>query len=163
MIFQLVSSKYLTAFSDFRIPKDLPDFLPAEAYLQYLGAFADEFGLRSHIQCSTKVSSIKPHPTKPGHIVDLVHTGEKSGTDAVHGPVYYDAVAICSGLHQTPIVPDIPGLLGLCKLSTPADDCSGEGEQTAVKIMHSADFKSRAQFGEGKTVLILGAGETASE
>ncbi|KAK1704059.1 dimethylaniline monooxygenase [Colletotrichum lupini] len=31
---EMVSSKYLTAFSDFRVPKDLPDFLPVEDYVR---------------------------------------------------------------------------------------------------------------------------------
>jgi dimethylaniline monooxygenase (N-oxide forming) len=56
-----------------------------------------------------------------------------------------DAVAICSGLH---VKPDIPFL---------------DGVDNVPKVMHSSEFKSRSDFGEGKNVMILGAGETAMD
>ena len=56
-----------------------------------------------------------------------------------------DAIAVCSGLHVTPNLPAIPGI---------------EHVPTA---MHSSEFKSRTQFGTGKTVMILGTGETGMD
>lgn len=56
-----------------------------------------------------------------------------------------DAVAVCSGLH---VKPDIPSLKGIENVSV---------------VMHSSEFKSRSDFGEGKNVMILGAGETAMD
>lgn len=53
-----------------------------------------------------------------------------------------DAIAVCSGLHATPSIPVIDGM---------------DQVQT---VIHSADFKARSQFGIGKTVAILGTGET---
>lgn len=56
-----------------------------------------------------------------------------------------DAVAVCSGLH---VKPDIPSLKGI---------------ENVPVVMHSSEFKSRSDFGEGKNVMILGAGETAMD
>lgn len=51
-------------------------------------------------------------------------------------------MAVCSGLHVTPSIPDLPGI-----------------EQVPV-VKHSADFKAREEFGVDKTVVVLGTGET---
>jgi dimethylaniline monooxygenase (N-oxide forming) len=56
-----------------------------------------------------------------------------------------NAVAVCSGLH---VEPDIPFLKGL---------------ENVPVVMHSSEFKGRNEFGEGKDVMILGAGETAMD
>ncbi|KAK4641294.1 LOW QUALITY PROTEIN: hypothetical protein QC761_0100770 [Podospora bellae-mahoneyi] len=56
-----------------------------------------------------------------------------------------DAVAICTGLHVTPNIPNINGV------------------DRVLKVFHSSEFKNRSQFGVGKTVLILGSGETAMD
>jgi len=37
------------------------------------------------------------------------------------------------------------------------------GLEIASRVMHSSDFKSRADFGNSKHVMILGAGETAMD
>lgn len=56
-----------------------------------------------------------------------------------------DAVAVCSGLH---VNPNIPQLKGLNKVPL---------------VIHSSEFKVRKQFGVGKTVMVLGAGETGAD
>ncbi len=53
-----------------------------------------------------------------------------------------DAIAVCSGLHVTPSIPDIPGI------------------ENVPAVKHSAEFKSREEFGTDKTVVVLGTGET---
>lgn len=56
-----------------------------------------------------------------------------------------DAVAVCSGLHLTPSIPHIPGI------------------ERVQMVMHSSDFQARKQFGVGKTVLVIGSGETGAD
>lgn len=56
-----------------------------------------------------------------------------------------DAIAVCSGLH---VKPDIPNL---------------QGVENVPMVIHSSEFKSRSDFEEGKNVMILGAGETAMD
>lgn len=159
---QLVSSKYLTAFSDFRIAKDEADFLSADKYRQYLKAYADEFSLREHIQCSTTATSIKPHPTEPGHILHVQARGDLQES-LIQGPSHYHVVAICTGLNREPFMPDIPGLT-TTTLHTAAAGDGNPNSKPGPLVIHSSIFKSRAQFGQDSaTVLILGVGETAMD
>lgn len=159
-IHQLVSSKYLTAFSDFRIAEDESDFITPEKYVQYLKNYADKFDLWSRIHCSTQVVSMKAHPVKVGHILEFCGNKEDVPNGGCsRGPTHYQAVAICSGLNQTPYLPEIEGLRIKCN----DQNIESFQDRDNLKVIHSSEFKSRAQFGEAKTVLILGVGETAMD
>lgn len=138
---ELVSSKQLTTFSDFRpLPED-PDFLPVVRYLRYLADYCTHFGLWPHIKLSSKVVSIKK---EGGSHVVQVNSTDSLGNETTAQSVF-DAVAVCSGLHVTPNIPKLPGL-----------------EKVPV-VLHSAEFKTKSQFGVDKTVLILGTGETGMD
>ncbi|KAF2099030.1 FAD/NAD(P)-binding domain-containing protein [Rhizodiscina lignyota] len=65
---ELVSSKQLTTFSDFRCDVGEPDFLQAERYCKYLENYCTRFNLWPHIRLSTKVTSIR-RKQNGGHIV----------------------------------------------------------------------------------------------
>ncbi|KAF2434419.1 dimethylaniline monooxygenase [Tothia fuscella] len=80
---ELVSSRQLTTFSDFRVPH-LPDFLSTEQYCQYLEQYCDHFKLRPHINLSTPVRVIEQWQC--------------------------DAIAVCSGLHNIPNIPNVKGV-----------------------------------------------------
>jgi len=133
---ELVSSKQLTTFSDFRPRKDDPDFLSAERYVEYLKQYCDHFDLWPSISLSTPVLSVR---RRPGHVGGHVIYFSKDGKEMTWE---CDAVAVCSGLHVTPSIPKVPG-----------------AEHVPV-VKHSADFKSREEFGSDKTVVVLGTGET---
>ncbi|KAK3335941.1 hypothetical protein B0T19DRAFT_408030 [Cercophora scortea] len=137
---ELVSSRFLTSFSDFRPNEDEPDFLSAEKYAQYLRGYCDHFDLWPDINLSTRVVSVRRRPGG-GHVVHYRRT------DAIDGSVSEmtyecDAIAVCTGLHVVPNIPALPGI-----------------ERVPV-VKHSVDFKQRAEFGTNKTVVILGTGET---
>ena len=136
---EMVSSKFLTLFSDFRSRKDDPTFLPTARYLEYLLDYATRFDLWPHINLSTTVTSVR-RGQHGGHVV----TYQTSGGAATEWEC--DAIAVCSGLHEHPNIPSIPG------------------DQNIPVVLHSEDFKGRKQFGEnsgqGKTIMVLGAGET---
>lgn len=139
---QLVSSKQLTTFSDFRPRPDDPDFLSAVRYLEYLNEYATHFKLWPYITLKTRVQSItRAYPTKEGSRHIITYTTSMGSEEQWE----CDAVAVCAGLHVTPNIPDIPGV-----------------ENIPTRI-HSSEFKSREQFGTGKTVLIMGGGETSSD
>ncbi|KAK3331488.1 hypothetical protein B0H66DRAFT_507303 [Apodospora peruviana] len=70
---ELVSSKQLTTFSDFRPRKDDPDFLSTARYVEYLNDYCDHFGLRPHIKLSSPVVSVRRSPAG-GHIVSYKPT-----------------------------------------------------------------------------------------
>lgn len=162
---KLVSSKYLTAFSDFRVPEGERDFLTPQRYVEYLKAYATKFNLWNHIHLSTEVRSITPDPAQPSqHILKTIEAQNQVPVEH-----RYHAIAICSGLNQDPFKPAVPGL------NTPLptvsekehphnpDQNSGASIHTHIELLHAADFKSRSQFGKDKTVLILGVGETAMD
>lgn len=134
---ELVSSKYLTAFSDFRPRHDDADFLSAERYVEYLEEYATHFELWDKISLNTKVINIKRHDQ--GHVVVY----QKPDGEVQHWVC--DAIAICSGVHSKPNLPTIPGI------------------ENVPTVMHSSDFKTRAQLGKDKTVMVLGSGETGAD
>ncbi|KYK56163.1 dimethylaniline monooxygenase [Drechmeria coniospora] len=136
---ELVSSKYLTAFSDFRLPPDAPDFVTPQAYVKYLGDYVKAFGVDHLIELRSHVKRVCRGPDGTGHTVHYVNSdgGERSWT--------CDAVAVCSGLHVHPRMPKIPGI-----------------ERVPV-VLHSSRFKTRAQFGKNTNVVVCGAGETGMD
>lgn len=134
----MVSSRQLTTFSDFRYPIEAPDFLSTEEYCQYLEAYCKKFGLFSRIQLESRVIRVQRALDGIRHILHIRHKTEVFRWVC-------DAVAICSGLHVTPNIPDIPGLSNI------------------PLVFHSSQFKDTRQLGQEKDVLILGSGETGMD
>jgi len=139
----LVSSKQLTTFSDHRFPLSTPDHISLPQYVDYLKTYVDRFGLSPFIKLRCRVTSISPlaksdnQPWK--HQVKYVDGGSDGNEltfDCSH-------VAICTGLHVEPNIPNIPGI-----------------ENLRGDAYHSSEYKKRKQLA-GKNVLILGCGETA--
>lgn len=137
MILQLVSSKFLTTFSDFRCAQSDPDFLSVAQYCAYLEFYATQFNLWPHIELSSPVKKIRRRDGN-GHVITFVKDDEASEWEC-------DAVAICTGLHVNPFVPKVPGI------------------EKVPLVMHSSDFKQRQDFGIDQQIMILGAGETAHD
>jgi dimethylaniline monooxygenase (N-oxide forming) len=136
---ELVSSKYLTAFSDFRLPRDAADFITPATYVQYLKDYATRFGLWDAINLSARVESVH-YLGKPGrrHVVLVQNAGGRVEW-------FVDAVAVCSGLNVNPRIPKI------------------EGIDKVPMVLHSSRLKTREQFGKDTNVVVLGAGETAMD
>ncbi|OIW29196.1 FAD/NAD(P)-binding domain-containing protein [Coniochaeta ligniaria NRRL 30616] len=134
---ELVSSKQLTTFSDWRPREDDPDFLSAGRYVGYLKDYCTHFNLWPHINLSTKVVSVSRR-TGGGHTVVYEKDGLEDSWEC-------DAIAVCSGLHVVPNIPEIPGI------------------ENVPVTFHSSQFKKREDFGVDKTVLVLGSGETGAD
>ena len=134
---QLISSRQLTTFSDYRYSPDAPDFLSAKTYYKYLETYSTQFGLEPHIHVNASVTKVK-RGEKGGHTVFYGDAGQEYSWNC-------DAVAVCSGLHATPNIPLI------------------EGVENIPKVIHSSEFKGKEQFGIGKNVLIVGSGETGMD
>lgn len=111
--------------------------MKATRYLKYLEDYAKRFDLWQFVHLSTRVLSVRRRPT--GHVIRY--------SSSQHGEEEWecDAVAVCSGLHVTPEIPNIPGM------------------DSIPSVMHSSQFKGREDFGEDKTVVVLGVGETAMD
>lgn len=141
----MVSSSFLTIFSDLRIPKGryasgYKDFLSLPQYCEYLNDYANKFKLRPHINLNTKVINVRRAKGGRGHVVTYV---SKEGTEEWA----CDAVAVSSGLHVEPGLPTISGL------------------DKVPEVFHSSQYKhkNREVFKEGSNVVILGCGETAMD
>jgi len=99
---RLTSSGPMTAFSDYPVRRHQTDHLLAGEYCDYLAQYAEALGVLRHLRLGTVVESVKPDPNG-GWIVSSATT---------NGPRHeeqFDAVAICSGLHQHPHLPRYPG------------------------------------------------------
>jgi cation diffusion facilitator CzcD-associated flavoprotein CzcO len=103
-----------------------------------LKEYADHFNLWPEISLSTSVTSIR-RGQAGGHVIHY------RGPDGVDMTWECDAVAVCTGLHVTPNIPDVPGI-------------------DKVKIVkHSSQFKKREEFPHGSQVVVLGTGETGMD
>jgi dimethylaniline monooxygenase (N-oxide forming) len=134
---QLVSSRQLTTFSDYRYTPDSPDFLSTTEYCTYLEGYVKHFQLQDYIHLSTVVTKVRPNIVS-GHIIEYIKDGQTLEYAC-------EAVAICSGLHVTPNIPVI------------------EGIGNVPKVIHSSEFKERKDFGVDKHVMIVGSGETGMD
>ncbi|KAJ4423378.1 hypothetical protein N0V82_001981 [Gnomoniopsis sp. IMI 355080] len=166
---ELVSSKYFTAFSDFRLPADERDFIPTSRYVRYLEEYATKHDLWRHIHLNTTVREVSPHTSKPGHNIDFATFRGEMPTCGFKGPSHYHVVAVCTGLNHTPYLPTIPGLVPETEAakfdtSISADLFVKNGRSGhSTRIMHSTQYKGPSPAHNDETVLILGVGETAMD
>ncbi|KAH7153417.1 hypothetical protein EDB81DRAFT_687617 [Dactylonectria macrodidyma] len=135
---ELVSSKYLTAFSDFRFPDDAPDFVTPQAYVQYLNGYATTFNLWRCIERNTKVKFVRRGMEGSGHVITIEGPNGRSEWQC-------DGLAVCTGINVTPIIPHIGGI------------------EKVPTVLHSSQFRARAQFGKDTNVVVMGAGETGMD
>ncbi|KAI0078958.1 FAD/NAD(P)-binding domain-containing protein [Panus rudis PR-1116 ss-1] len=157
----LVSSKQLTSFSDFRLPLDHPDHLTLEEYVDYLRAYSKHFGVEERIQLNCKVIKVARAPGG-GHLISYVRGRGDSSNTWEEEPIVIHAtyVAVCTGLHVIPSIPGIPGIEYVSRMREDADQDQASTPTPAV--IHSVQYKSRSQL-TGRRVLILGTGETGMD
>ncbi|MHC4879747.1 MAG: flavin-containing monooxygenase [Planctomycetota bacterium] len=129
----LISSKAFTAFAGFPMPEDYPPYPGHRLVLKYIRAYADHFSLRSSIQFSTGVSSVKPDGAG-GWLVAL-----DDGSPARR----YAGVVVANGHFQEPSIPEIPG------------EFSG-------RLLPAREYRN-ADTVRGKRVVVVGCGNSGSD
>lgn len=134
---RLTSSGPLTAFSDYPMPPGCDGHLSIGQYVDYLQRYADAFDVSRHIRFGSTVKSVAQSPNDGW----TVQTSDATGSHEES----FDAVAICSGLHQNPELTKFAG----------QETFTGE-------IIHGARYRRPAQV-VGKKVLIVGAGESGAD
>jgi dimethylaniline monooxygenase (N-oxide forming) len=113
-----------------------------KTYASYLVSYCSQFELWPYIKLNTKVIMVKR--CHKGNALTYIVTYVSENGDKTE-QWECDAVAVCSGLHTEPNIPDI------------------KGAEFVPQKIHSSVFKSRKQFGAGKTVMVVGTGETGAD
>lgn len=107
-----ISSKRLTEFTDFPMPKEWPPYPSHRQALEYLRMYADRFALHEHIRFSTPVERIEP--VNGLWQVKLASEAE---------PRIFGGVVIANGHHSQPRQQNYPG-------------------EFIGQIIHSRDYKT---------------------
>ena len=136
--FKWSTSRYMSGFSDFPMPKTMPVWFTIRDYVTYLESYIMQFGLRPHIQYNSTVHHCSQPEDRAGEW--LV---EYNGTRLL-----CKKLIICTGLNQTAKFPEI------------IDGFSGQ-------VIHTHDVYTKmtkrdwANTFSGKRVLLLGGAESA--
>lgn len=118
------TSKRITAYSDFPMPEDYPDYPSHEQMARYFDAYVDHFGIREKITFNTEV--VKVRPAENGQWQVQLSTGEQRS---------YDAVVVANGHHWHPRMASFPG------------DFSGEQ-------LHSHHYRTPEPFAGKRVLII---------
>ena len=137
------TSKELTAFSDFPMPKEFPNYPHNTQMQRYMELYVDHFALRPCIRFEQEVTSVTPS-------TDYADTGRwiVVAKDRKSGEVNreeYDSVLICNGHHCEPNRPRLDG----------EDVFEG-------RVIHSLDFRNHVGY-EDKKVVVVGIGNTGGD
>ncbi|XP_019643098.1 PREDICTED: dimethylaniline monooxygenase [N-oxide-forming] 5-like [Branchiostoma belcheri] len=139
------TSKEMSSYSDFPIPKEYPNFMHHSWVIKYFRLYADNFGLIKHIRFRHHVDHVKPREdfSQTGQW-DVTYTNEKKGNTSTE---IFDAVMVCTGHHVYPNYPrdSFPGI----------DHFQG-------KTLHSHDYKDQRGF-ENKRVVVIGIGNSGGD
>lgn len=131
----IISSKTLSAYDDFPMPDDYPDY-PSHAQLAaYFEAYARRFGVERHVRFGSTVVAARPAGEGRWRVRWRTETGEHEDT--------FDALLVANGHHHVPNIPEYPGHFG--------------GE-----MLHSHAYKDAAPFA-GRRVLVVGCGNSACD
>ncbi|CAG9821332.1 unnamed protein product [Phaedon cochleariae] len=126
--------KEVMGFPDFPIPEQNKSYLTQAEILDFLNLYADRYNLRNFIKFNSIVSEIRPLSTNSWQLTYIQKPTHEKTTAT------YDAVMVCNGHYNDPVVPEIPG-----------------EEIFRGEIQHSHTFRSPEPY-EGKRVLVVGAG-----
>ena len=144
---RMTSSSILTVFSSFADMALPPKIWTCEEYVSYIELFAQKFQLMPHIQFDTLVEDVRRLEDGRWQVTvtsSAASSSNRTGTCVVE---LFDAVAVTTGLNQTPNIPEWarpPSSLGW------------------PNITHSANVRSFEQF-KNKNVVLVGLGESGSD
>jgi len=131
----IISSKRMSAFDDFPMPDDYPDFPSHWQLLAYFDSYAAKFDLHPHIHLRTRVEEALRGADGRWRV--RLSNGDHSDTQL------FDHLVVCSGHHREPYVPDYPGSF-------------------AGRTLHSSAYR-RADALRGQRVLVVGGGNSACD
>jgi cation diffusion facilitator CzcD-associated flavoprotein CzcO len=131
----LISSKRLSEFEDYPMPRHYPDFPSHRQVREYFENYAAHFGLMQFIRLGTRVVRARLLP-------DLCWAVSSIGPDGAKEDIF-NYLIVCSGHHREPFMPDNCGVF------------SGE-------VLHSSHYR-RPDIFRDKRVLVVGGGNSACD
>ncbi|MEX2172802.1 MAG: NAD(P)-binding domain-containing protein [Pirellulaceae bacterium] len=135
----LISSKRMTQFADFPMPKEYPPYPSHRQALDYLRDYGRHFGLYDHIRFGQSVTRVEqqaassPAGSTPNWLVTTADGQSRQ----------YRGLVVANGHHSQPRWPDVPGEFS--------------GQQ-----IHAHDYKT-PDILAGKRVLVVGAGNSGCD
>ena len=122
---RLISSKTMTGFLDFPMPRAWPHYPDHRRCLAYLRAYADRFGLRPFIRTSTPVERAERLPGGGWSVRTAAGTTRCAG------------LVVATGHNRRPRLPDLPGtftgtLLHACDYRSPTVPVALAGKRVLV-------------------------------
>ncbi|KAJ8952589.1 hypothetical protein NQ318_004136 [Aromia moschata] len=134
MVYRTNLPKEVMGFPDFPIPDQKKSYLTQAEILDFLNLYAEHFDLKRLINFNCMVADIRPLENNTWQLT-YVHKPTNGKITKV-----YDAIMICNGHYNEPVIPQIPGQ-----------------EKFGGKIEHSHTFRSPESY-KGQRVLVIGAG-----
>lgn len=131
-------SRQRMQYTSMPMPPAWGDYIHHTQMTEYLGAFADRFALRPHIQFQTVATHARP-ASGGGWDMRINGPSQQSCTSERH----YRALIVANGHDWDPNWPDHSGTF-------------------AGRVWHAHDYRRPAPFA-GQRVLVIGAGNSASE
>jgi hypothetical protein len=122
----LISSKPLTQFPDYPMPREYPDYPNHAQALQYLRSYAKWFALYDHIRFGRTVE--RAERVQPNDWELTFSDGETR---------VYSGLIVAAGIHRVPNLPDVPGTF--------------EGE-----TMHSSRYKTSEILRDKRVLVVGG-------
>lgn len=122
----IISSRKTTEYPDFPMPVSYPDFPSRQQMADYYAFYADNYGLREHIEFETKVVMCKP-------LVDESWEVEFAGGIKR----VFRGVVVCNGHHWDRRFPSYPG-------------------EFAGSLIHSKDYRESSQLAGRRVLVIGG-------
>lgn len=120
----IISSKKLSAYTDYPMPESYPDYPSHQQVLQYFESYVEHFGLRKYIQFNTKVKSAQKLEDNTWEVT--LDSGEVE---------IFDFLIVANGHHSVPRHPELKGTF------------SGE-------YLHSHSFKNNKDFEDKRVLVI---------
>jgi dimethylaniline monooxygenase (N-oxide forming) len=131
------TSRRMMQYASYPMPDDYPDYPHHEQIAAYFDDYVDHFGFRDRIRFNTEVERIEPDGE-----------GRWTVTTSDGASNAYEAVFVANGHHWNPKWPDPP---------FPGQE-TFTGEQ-----LHSHHYREPDERFEGKRVLVLGIGNSATD
>src|SRR5262245_10363274 len=132
------NSRDTYAFSDHPYPQTAGVFPSSQEVFDYLGGYADRFGLRPRLRLRSQVVRVaRPAGASRGFVVTVRPDGAPPTTE------HFDYVAVCNGTFSIPRVPRVDGMDGF-----------------AGRALHSSELTDPDLIA-GRRVVVVGAGKSA--